>query len=173
MTASALSRDALAGACSAALFFGCAMLDTTIEFVSPTDIPSGGAGLVVVPLEAGQTTAERYRRPGDGPFESGEPLVAIVRTSTLSSADDVEVVEAERKGREIRVRIDVESYVGPLLGNVTQVGLVEVHLGALPLGEYEVRAEVRTRPSDDSDAPTTREEETVSVEEASFHIRAL
>lgn len=109
--------------------------------------------VVAIATEAsGATPLERYRAAGRGPWTARQRLVVLVRLDDVSSPDVVEVT-AERKGKRIAVTIEVRRYTGPLAANVVTTPLVEVELGRLAAGRYEVRVDETILEFDDLDRP--------------------
>src|SRR5262249_16982592 len=108
--------------------------------LSTSELPPGGAAIVVAPAPAGTAPAERYRRASSAgsPLPAGTPLVALVRSGALSTPDTVEVRESSRDGDTFRLTLDVRRYTGPISANVEREVLVEADLGSLPAGQYAV-----------------------------------
>jgi len=101
---------------------------------------------------SGATALERYRAAGRGPWTSRQRLVLLVRLRDVSSPDLVEVT-AERKGKLVVVAIEVRRYSGPLAANVVTTPLVEVELGRLAAGSYDIRVDETVLEFDDLDRP--------------------
>jgi hypothetical protein len=100
--------------------------------------------LVVAPLASAAGTVERYRSAvaaGAMRPKAGAPQVLLIRLPDKNSPDTVAVVAADRSGNRIRVRLHTRRFTGPLSANVVEVPLVEIELGALPAGRYEVKVE--------------------------------
>jgi hypothetical protein len=100
--------------------------------------------LVVAPLASGTGTVERYRgavAAGAMRPVAGAPQVLLIRLPDKNSPDTVAVVAAGRSGNRIRVRLETRRFTGRLAANVVDVPLVEIELGALPAGRYEVRVD--------------------------------
>jgi hypothetical protein len=110
--------------------------------------------LVVAPVAAGKTAEERYRAwPGRVRVRAGVPAVLLIRLPVANSPDVVKVIAAERHGQRIRVKLETRRYTGPLSANVVAVPLVEVELGALAVGRYQVGVDETVLDFDRYDAP--------------------
>jgi hypothetical protein len=114
-------------------------MKTTHVEINPRDLPKGPA-IAVAAADAGTTSIERYRQapqPGTA-LPSGSPLVAIVRSGRLWTADTLEVTDSSSDGRTFQITLDVRKYTGPISANVEREVLVEGELGTLTAGHYAV-----------------------------------
>ena len=109
--------------------------------------------VVIVPAGAGKTVLERYRARAKP--VSGAPLVVIVRLSDASSPDTFAVTDARRDGQKITIAIESRRFRGPLAANVVTTPLVEIALGELPPGTYEIELEEQVLDFTKHDAPQT------------------
>jgi hypothetical protein len=69
------------------------------------------------------------------------PLVLLWQGAALSSADTLEVTGASRRDRRIDLYIELRRFTGTVHANVITVPVVEVRLGVLKPGRYEVSVE--------------------------------
>jgi hypothetical protein len=101
---------------------------------------------------SGSTPLERYRAARHRRWSSRQHLVLLVRLEQANSPDLVDV-SASRQGNAIDVAITVRRYSGPLAANDVTVPLVEVDLGRLPAGTYDVSVNETVMDFDDLDRP--------------------
>lgn len=109
--------------------------------------------VVVVPASAGKTVLERYRSAAKP--TSDTPLVVVVRLADANSPDTFAVKTAQRDGTKIKVAIEARKYQGPLRANVVTVPLVEIQLGTLPKGTYQIDIDEQILDFTTYDAPQT------------------
>ena len=105
-------------------------LDTTVEFQA---VPPVG---VVVPAKVASTAAERYWAP-PGSLAAGTGLVAIVRLDTANTSDVI-TAKASQEKRRIEVEVAKRHWVGPVRAVSAYTPYVEVALGALEGGSYQL-----------------------------------
>jgi hypothetical protein len=96
--------------------------------------------LVVVAKNIGQSLLGRYQQypKSAQTFASDESLVAIVKSEPLATPDLIEVTHARRAGHTFLISIESRHYDGDLAANVETFALIQVELGKLPPGAYEV-----------------------------------
>jgi hypothetical protein len=94
-------------------------------------------------VASGKSPQERFHHllpPARVPAHT--PLALLWRGDQLSSLDTVVVKDAHRQGQRIDARIELRRFDGTVHGNVVTVPVVEIELGELDLGRYEVSFEV-------------------------------
>ncbi len=64
--------------------------------------------------------------------------MVVVRLADANSPDVFAVKSAQRDGTKTKVAIESRRYQGPLSGNAVTVPLVEIQLGVLPKGTYQI-----------------------------------
>jgi hypothetical protein len=121
-------------------------LPATVMLVDPDPV------IAIADRASGATAAERYRAARRGRWTSKQRLVLLVRLREVSSPDLVDVT-ASRDGNKIDVAITVRRYSGPLAANEITVPLVEVDLGRLAAGRYDVSVDEVVMDFDDLDRP--------------------
>jgi hypothetical protein len=95
--------------------------------------------VVVAPADAGTTPLERYRATRHpGPYPASTPLVLLVRGGTLNSPDTLAITRAERRGHLVTVELERRRFTGPLSANDVTQPLVEVELGPLGAGDWQI-----------------------------------
>jgi hypothetical protein len=112
---------------------------TTIVKIPVTELPNGKA-VVVVAREVSETITARYLHGArtSGPLPSGNALVAIIRSEELSSPDEIKVSGYKRDGEKFEIVLQQQKYTGALAANVVAEALIEIELGSLRKGTYEV-----------------------------------
>lgn len=115
-------------------------METEITKFPMEKLPESGPSLLVVPKNVGETSADRYIQHTNmgETLPSGEPLVAIVRIALLSTPDEIKVIRASRDGSTFLIELEKRCYEGQLAGNDPKIALVQVDLGSLVPGRYEV-----------------------------------
>lgn len=108
----------------------------------PADVADGPA-VGIAEVAAGASPEQRARRllPPDR-IPAHSPLVLLWRGDRLSSPDTISVDDSPLRGTTLEVRIALRRFAGDLHVNVVTVPLVEVDLGSLGSGQYEVVLEV-------------------------------
>lgn len=111
-----------------------------ISKLAVEELPEDTPSLVVVALDAGATPKERYLRYTNAkqPLPSGKPIAAIVRSVPLSTPDEIRVTETSQDGQTFRIALETRCYQGQLFANVVMTALVQVELGSLASGDYDV-----------------------------------
>ncbi len=111
--------------------------------------------MVIVRRDAGASPDSRYAHAGSrhGPFPAGTPLVAILRCEELASPDEFAVTESSRHNRTFLLNVERRRYKGSLAANVVTVAFVELDLGPLDAGDYELVAQVTTLEFDEYERP--------------------
>jgi hypothetical protein len=122
-------------------------LSSTITHV-PVEPP-----IVIVPATAGKTVLERYRS-GAKPA-SGTPLVVIARLPDANSPDVFAVTDAHRDGLKIAIAIESRRFHGAMAANVVTTPLIEIALGELAPGTYEIDLDEQILDFTKYDAPQT------------------
>jgi hypothetical protein len=137
------------------------------------ELPEHGTSLLVVPKNAGETALARYAQYDNAvqTLRSGEPLVAIVRSAPLSSPDEVKVIETSQDGEKFRIRMEIRRYSGHLFANEVSVALVEVELGALASGDYEIEVVETTLSFQDIEHPENATDPRTTSESLRFEVR--
>jgi hypothetical protein len=104
------------------------------------ELPEDGPSLVIVAKNAGETLTARYIQGVDirEPLPSEEPLVVIFRSTPLSTPDIIQVIETSRNECIFLISIETRRYEGELAANVETIALIQVKLGCLGPGDYEV-----------------------------------
>jgi|EndMetStandDraft_7_1072992.scaffolds.fasta_scaffold28701_3 hypothetical protein len=109
------------------------------------------APLVVIEEAAGQTTLARYLHAAAGrPLAASVELVAIVASPLLAAGETVGVVRAAWEGPIAAIDVHVRRHEGDRIANDPAVVLVEVALGPLSPGSYQVVVTETTRHSRDA-----------------------
>jgi len=103
---------------------------------------------------AGATVVERYRSPHRALRPSDE-VVLIIRLPPLNSPDVVTVVSATAAGKRVRVALETRRFTGPLAANDVTEAFIEVSLGRLGAGRYDVRVREQVLAFDVYDRPDT------------------
>jgi hypothetical protein len=113
-----------------------------------TPAPTGlglefGPRMMVVPAQPGTTTVDLYRQFISAPEScpAHQPTVAIVRTGVLNSPDQVALRSSQRRGATFTLELEIRRFDGPLAGNDPWVALIQVDLGALDPGSYQLVAQ--------------------------------
>jgi hypothetical protein len=105
-------------------------------------LPPDGPTLVVVASDAAESPAARYllaaKEAGSGSLPAARPLVAIIRCDPLSAPDEIRAMESARDGQIFRVTLESRRFTGALLANVVTVAVIEVDLGSLKPGAYDL-----------------------------------
>jgi hypothetical protein len=84
---------------------------------------------------------------------AGVPLVLLWRGAPLSSPDTIALQSAPKSGQEIALQIELRRFDGTLHANTVTVPIVEVALGVLEPGHYEVSIAVTELRFSDLDHP--------------------
>lgn len=115
-------------------------MQTQVDLVPEEALPRGGPALAVAPLAVGTSPLERYLHAAGGgtTLAAGADLAALVRMRLSTDRDGVRVTDAAREGRNVRVALEVRRFAGPLAASVPRTALVQVRIGALEPGEYEL-----------------------------------
>lgn len=110
--------------------------------LEPGQMPVGPATGVAL-SSSGLSPQERFRRllPPDR-VPARTPLVLLWRGEPLSSADTVAVMSVNQVANRIALQIELRRFDGPLHANVVTVPVVEVDLGPLEPGQYDVSVEL-------------------------------
>lgn len=115
------------------------MADATV--IEVHRIPVSGASppddLRVLDASAPGDARDRLGRPQTA-IPTGRPLVALVALGEVNSPDVVDPVSIARRDRRFAVDVVVLRFEGILGGNVRAWAILEVSLGALATGRYEV-----------------------------------
>jgi len=114
-------------------------VEEMIVKVPPVDLPKG-KDVVVVPRQTASTTAGRYQQgvQAAGSLPAGQELVAIIRSEELSSPDQISVSGFERADEKFKVALKHLRFTGALAANVVTIALIEISLGSLGAGNYQV-----------------------------------
>jgi hypothetical protein len=117
-------------------------LNHHIVRLQPTQVVSGPA-IGVTEVASGQSPQDRFHHllPPDR-IPAHVPLALLWRGDQLSSPDTIAVKGANKNGYGIDVQIELRRFDGALHANIITVPIVEVDLGALEPGRYEVSIEV-------------------------------
>jgi hypothetical protein len=107
-------------------------LASTITKLSPDPM------VVLTEASAGPTPLSRYRAGHQGDYKAKVPLVLLIQVGPVNSPDTVAVTKATRDGKHIRVELEVRRFSGPLTKNIVTSPLVEIDVGALGKGEYDI-----------------------------------
>jgi hypothetical protein len=110
--------------------------------VQPDQVVAGAA-IGVAEGASGKNAPDRLRHllPPDR-IPARTPLVLLWRGGELSTPDVIAVKTSNRSGQKIDLQIELRRFDGTLHGNTVTVPIVEVELGALEPGQYEVSIEV-------------------------------
>jgi hypothetical protein len=121
-------------------------MKSSIAPVPAGGLPAGGPRMMITERHAGLTPLSAYRQHVAAPVQcrAGQPLVAIVRIGPLATPDQVAVIRSQRKGSEFRVAVEIRHYDGALFANDPWIALVQVELGPLMPGAYELWVEETT-----------------------------
>ena len=150
-----------------------AELQTEIVRLPLADLPDDGPRLVVVEIAAGAAVATRYRRAWDTarPLPAGQPLVALVRSTPLSTPDRIHVIDASSDGQRFTINLDIRYYSGDLAANVVTIALVQVMLGSLVPGEYQAIANEATTDLFDLNSPDNTRPATAVAHALGFRVQ--
>jgi hypothetical protein len=109
----------------------------------PPDQVVAGSAIGVAEEASGKSAPDRLRHllPPDR-IPARTPLVLLWRGGELSSPDVIAVKAANRSGQKIDLQVELRRFDGPLHGNIITVPIVELELGALERGRYEMSIEV-------------------------------
>lgn len=133
--------------CAASPAFGqTKQLSTSVELAFPPP------RVAVAERTAGASPVERFRNR-ERHASSTSDLVLIVRLKAINSPDRVTVTKAVRKGTTIDIDIEVRRFTGPLSANDVTEPFVEVELGQLSVGTYDVRVDATTFEFDELERP--------------------
>ncbi len=113
-----------------------------------------GPALGVAEVASGKRPQERlrYLLPPDR-VPAHAPLVLLWRGDPLSSPDTIVLKGAHKSGQEIAVQIELRRFDGTLHANTVTVPIVEIDLGVLEPGHYEVSIAVTELWFSDLDHP--------------------
>lgn len=115
-------------------------MKTEIQRLQREELLGDGPPLVVVAKSAGKTLVERYMQHANAGkiLPSGELLVIIIRSPLLSTPDKIRVARASCDGRVFQIELAIRNYEGDLLANDSTVVLIQLELGRLTPGDYQV-----------------------------------
>ena len=130
-----------------------ALADTT-SLTSSVELADLPPRVAIAERASAKTTTARFRERTTRPT-SNVDLVLIVRLEPINSPDRVTVAKAVRRGSRIVISIEVRRFMGPLAGNDVTEPFVEVELGQLAAGTYDVRVDAMTFEFDDFEHPET------------------
>ena len=148
-------------------------MKTEVIDLEPGDLPTGGPSIVVVAADVASTPAGRYRqagRPGEAQ-PAGTPLVALVRSGLLRTADTLQVSDSSSDGNTFQLTLDIRRYIGPISANVERVTIVQAELGALSAGRYVVVVTRTTREFQNRQHPEQAANPTSAEERLEFDVR--
>lgn len=104
----------------------------------PADVlPAAGPRLLVVERASGSDPASRYQHAPHA-LPAATPLVALARSASLATPDQLRVLSASRAGTTFTIELELRSYQGPIAANDPWVALVQADLGSLPPGSYDL-----------------------------------
>jgi len=131
-----------------------------------------GPPIGVAELESGRSPEDRVHHclPPDR-IPANAPLVLLWRGNQLSSPDTIAVRGANWNGHGIDVQIELRRFDGTLHLNTVTVPVVEVDLGTLEPGPYEVSFHVTELWFSDLDHPENAAQP--STQHTSFSFRVL
>jgi hypothetical protein len=136
-------------------FLACAVSPVhgqTKQLSSSVELAPPPPTVAIAERSAGASPVERFRNRERNASSSSD-LVLIVRLKAINSPDRVTIARAVRKGTTIDIDIEVRRFTGSLSANVVTEPFVEVELGQLSVGTYEVRVDATTFEFDDFDHP--------------------
>jgi len=115
-------------------------METEIQRLPLEKLLGHGLPLLVVVKDIGQTPADRYIKYANAReiLPSANPLVAIVRSPLLSTPDEIGVIRASHNGQIFSIELEIRHYEGDLAANDETIALVQVELGRLVPGNYQV-----------------------------------
>ena len=115
-------------------------MKTEIERVPEEELPGHDSSLVVVAKSVGQTPADRYIKHANAGeiLPSADSLVSIVRSTLLSTPDEIRVTSVSCDGPTFLIELEMRRYEGDLAANDPTIALVQVELGRLARGDYQV-----------------------------------
>lgn len=115
-------------------------VNTEIERLPVEDLLGYGSSLVVVARGVGQTPADRYIKHANAGeiLPSAESLVAILRSTLLSTPDEIRITKVSCDGPIFLIELEIRRYEGDLAANVPTIALVQVELGRLAPRDYQV-----------------------------------
>lgn len=118
------------------------MLTHHIVRLQPVQVAAGPA-IGVAEAASGKSPSDRLRHllPPDR-IPAHTPLVLLWRGEQLSSPDTIAVKSSNKSGQGIDLQVELRRFDGTLHINTVTVPIVEVDLGALEPGGYEVSIEV-------------------------------
>ena len=148
-------------------------METEITKFPMEKLLESGPSLLVVPKSVGETPVDRYiQTPNVGEtLPSGESLVAIIRIALLSTPDEIKVTGASRDGSTFWIELEKRCYEGQLAGNDPMMALVQVDLGRLARGHYEVVVAETTLGFLDLKHPENAANPTVALQRLRFEVR--
>ena len=113
---------------------------TSISTLPSSELPKGGPEFMVAPLQGGATCVDLYRKYAATPFvcHPREPAMAIIRTPVLATPDRVALVSAIWSASVLNVDLNIRRFEGTLFANDPWIGLINVELGSLAIGAYDV-----------------------------------
>ena len=115
-------------------------MKTEIQRLQREELLGDSFPMVVVAKGAGKTPVERYIQHANAEeiLPSGEFFVVIIRSPLLSTPDEIRVARASCDGPVFRIELEIHSYEGAMLANDSAVVLVQIELGRLAPGDYQV-----------------------------------
>jgi hypothetical protein len=101
--------------------------------------------VVIVPEAVGKTPEARYRVAAPNVLPAHVPIAVEVRLSQANQPDTVTVLGAERSGKTITITIERRMSMCELSKNISWVPLVEIRLGELDPGDYQLNIDETVR----------------------------
>jgi len=146
-------------------------VEEMIVKVPPADLPKG-KDVVVVPRGIATTTAGRYQQgvQASDSLPAGQDLVAVIRSEELSSPDQITVTSHEQAGEKFKVVLRHLRYTGALAANVVTVALLEIELGSLSAGTYQVEVTTNVFTFGDINRPQDTAPSGTKLQTASFTV---
>jgi hypothetical protein len=147
-------------------------MKSEIQRIPVGELPEANPPIVVVALAGGETMAERYglHLQPTASVPAGEQLVAILCVGPLSTPDQIRLTEAVRNDAVFQFEVEVRRYTGMLFANIETMALVQVELGRLAPGDYEVWVTESTWQFEDIDRPDNILNPTTSTHHLHFEV---
>lgn len=115
-------------------------LEVSIERIPSDTAITPESVMLVVRMRTGDSAVDLYRRLAGASHacKAGEEVAAIVSSEALNTPDHVSAIGSQRDAMTFKIDLEIRRFRGPIRANDPWIALINMHLGALKSGVYEL-----------------------------------